>query len=145
MKARCHFERRYQSRFAGAVVCTAFPLDWEGCQMKTPNPTKAELSAPNRPKFTGTDNPRHLRVLYALLTRPRRREDIDQIAGCSNGPDLIAELRSRGLTKEHLRCDRVPFIDRDGCPCRPGIYCLTEHGRRAIYTWLAKCRKGGAA
>ena len=112
--------------------------------MKTPRPGKAESSAPNRLKFTGTDNPRHLRVLYALLSRPRRREDIDSIAGCSNGPELIADLRRRGLGEEHLPCERIRFIDRDGYPCRPGVYSLSEQGRRAIYTWLAKCRKGGA-
>ena len=117
----------------------------EGCEMKTPDTTKAVSSAPNRPKFTGTDNPRHLRVIEALLQRPRRREDVDNIAGCSNGPELIAELRRRGLGDEHLRCDRIRFIDRDGYACRPGIYSLTERGRRAIYTWLAKCRKGNGA
>jgi hypothetical protein len=95
-------------------------------------------------KFTGTDNPRHLRVIDALLRRPRRREDIDRIAGCSNGPDLIAELRRRGLGEEHLPCKRIRFIDRDGQPCHPGVYSLTEPGRRAIYAWFAKCRKGGA-
>ena len=112
--------------------------------MKTPDPTKAESSAPNRPKFTGTDNPRYLRVIDALLCRPRRREDIDSIAGCSNGPELIAELRRRGLGEEHLPCEHIRFIDRDGFPCRPGVYSLSEPGRRAVYTWLAKCRKGGA-
>ena len=110
--------------------------------MKTPASTKVETSAPNRPNFTGTSNPRHLRVIDALLARPRRREDIDSIAGCSNGPELIAELRRRGLGDEHLPCKRIHFIDRDGFPCRPGIYSLTEQGRRAIYTWLSKCRKG---
>ena len=110
--------------------------------MKTPDTTKAVPSATNRPKFTGTDNPRHLRVLYALLRHPCRREDIDGIAGCSNGPELIAELRRRGLGDQHLPCERIRFIDRDGFPCRPGVYSLTEQGRRAIYTWLAKCRKG---
>ena len=110
--------------------------------MKTPDTTKAVSSAPNGPKFTGTDNPRHLRVIEALLQRPRRREDVDNIAGCSNGPDLIAELRRRGLGEEHLPCERINFIDRDGFRCCPGVYHLTEQGRRAIYTWLAKCRKG---
>ena len=109
--------------------------------MKTPEPSKENPSAANRPKFTGTDNPRHLRVIDALLTRPRRREDIDGIAGCANGPELIAELRRRGLGDEHLPCERIRFTDRDGYPCRPGVYSLTEQGRRAIYTWLAKCRK----
>ena len=107
--------------------------------MKTPDPTKAESSAPNRRNFTGTDNPRHLRVIHAVLGRPRRREDIDSIAGCSNGPELIAELRRRGLD---VPCDRIKFIDRDGYPCSPGVYSLTSSDRRKIYVWLAKCRKG---
>ena len=111
---------------------------------KRPTPQIAESSALSKPKFTGTDNPRHLRVIEALLRRPRRREDVDSIAGCSNGPELIAELRRRGLGNQHLACDRIRFIDRDGLVCRPGIYSLTEQGRRAIYTWLAKCHKGGA-
>ena len=79
--------------------------------MKTPDPTKAESSAPRRQHFTGTDNPRHMRVIHAVLGRPRRREDIDSIAGCSNGPELIAELRRRGL---EVPCDRIKSIDHDG-------------------------------
>ena len=134
-------EGRIDGAGAAYLVRHTEPLV-EGYKMKTPDTTKAVSSAPNRPKFTGTDNPRHLRVIEALLQRPRRREDVDNIAGCSNGPELIAELRRRGLGDEHLRCDRIRFIDRDGYPCRPGVYSLTEQGRRAIYTWLAKCRKG---
>ena len=61
---------------------------------------------------------------------------------CSNGAEQIAELRRRGLGDEHLRYDRIRFIDRDGYPCRPGMYSLTAKGHRATYTWLAKCRKG---
>lgn len=111
----------------------------EGRQMKTPDTTKAVSSAPNRPKFTGTDNPRHLRVIPALMTRPRRREDIDDIAGCSNGPDLIAALRGMGLD---VPCERIRFIDRDGCTCRPGVYSFTTKDRRLIRTWQARVRKG---
>ena len=110
--------------------------------MKTPDPTKAESSALNNPKFNGTDNPRHLRVLLALLCRPRRREDVDSLAGCSNGPELIAELRRRGLGQEHLPCERIRFIDRDGCICRPGVYSLSEQGRRMVFAWLATRQKG---
>ena len=84
--------------------------------MKTSNFTKAEPSAPDKAKFTGTDNPRHLRVIAAVLSRPRRREDVDSIAGCSNGPELVAELRRRGLD---VPCERIHFIDRDGYRCRP--------------------------
>ncbi|MDP2785001.1 MAG: hypothetical protein Q8O38_10485 [Sulfurimicrobium sp.] len=88
-------------------------------------------------KFTGTDNPRHLRVIHASWARSRKREEIDRIAGCSNGPELIAELRRRGLD---FPCDRVPAIDRDGYPIRYGVYSLTNSDRRKISAWL---RKGG--
>lgn len=119
-------EGRIQPPSAVYLVRRPFPMGQivEGFEMKTPGPTKAEPSAPNRREFTGTDNPRHLRAIHALLQRPRRREDVDAIAGCSNAPELIAELRRRGLGKEHLPCERVDFIDRDGKPCRPGVYSL---------------------
>lgn len=83
--------------------------------------------------FSGTDNPRHLRVLHSLMTRPRKREEIDHIAGASNGPDLIAELRRRGL---RAACHRTPGIDRDGNPVRFGVYALDDSDRRAIIAWL---------
>lgn len=110
--------------------------------MKTPDTTKAVSSAPSKRKFTGTDNPRHLRAIAVLLRRPVPREQLDSIAGCSNGPELIAELRRRGLGDEHLPCERIRFVDRDGFTCRPGVYSLTEKGRRMIYAWLAKRQKG---
>lgn len=91
-------------------------------------------STPRGPgKFTGTNNPRHLRVINALLTRPRKREEIDHIGGCSNGPELVAELRRLGL---EFPCTRVPGIDRDGNPIRYGIYHLTDNDRRKLNTWL---------
>ena len=99
---------------------------------------KAEQSAPNKREFTGTDNLRHLRALTVLLRRPTSREELDHIAGCSNGPELVADLRRRGLGKEHLRCERIEFVDRDGFPCRPGVYYLTEQGRRMVKAWMAK-------
>lgn len=83
-------------------------------------------------KFAGTDNPRLLRVIVATLTRAMKREEIDRIAGASNGPELIAELRRRGL---EFPCDRVPALDRDGYPVRPGVYYLTSADRRKIATW----------
>ena len=107
--------------------------------MKTPDSTKAESSAPNKRKFSGTDNPRHLRALTVLLRRPVSREELDHIAGCSNGPELVAELRRRGL---ELPCKRIPFIDRDGFACRPGVYSLSIADRRMIYAWMAKRKQG---
>lgn len=89
-------------------------------------------------KFAGTDNPRHLRVIVALETRARKREEIDRIAGASNGPELIAELRRRGLD---IPCDRVPAIDRDGKLTRPGVYHLNATDRSKI----AKCKHAGCA
>lgn len=87
-------------------------------------------------KFTGTDNPRHLRVIQSLMIRPRKREEIDSIAGASNGPDLMADLRRRGL---HAPCHRVPGIDRDGNPIKFGIYEFDGDDRRAINVWSRKC------
>lgn len=87
------------------------------------------------PKFLGTENARHLRALAVLLKRPVSRENLDSIAGCSNGPELIAELRRRGLEGE-LLCERIDFTDRDGRPCRPGTYYLTAKGRRLVLNWL---------
>lgn len=84
-------------------------------------------------KFTGTDNPRHLRVIAALLRRSMRREHVDAEAGCSNGPDLIAELRRRGL---EIPCTRIEAFDRDGQACRPGVYSLTQADRRKVNRWL---------
>lgn len=84
-------------------------------------------------KFSGTDNPRHLRVIHSLLIRARKREEIDRIAGASNGPELIAELRRRGL---EAPCQRVPGIDRDGFQIKFGVYSFDASDRRKISTWL---------
>nr|WP_314622898.1 hypothetical protein [uncultured Noviherbaspirillum sp.] len=93
-------------------------------------------------KFLGTDNPRHLRAIQALWVRPMGREQLDRLAGCSNGPALIAELRSLGLGKVGLPCTMIGDRDRDGCAIRRGVYSLSEVGRRAINYWLSK-RNGG--
>ncbi len=107
--------------------------------MKTPAATEITTSAPNTRKFTGTDNPRHLRVIAALLRRPISRQELDSVAGAANGPELIAELRRRGLDKDDcLPCDRIKFIDRDGKICHPGVYSLTATGRRLVYAWIVQ-------
>lgn len=101
--------------------------------------TQAEFTPPVR--FTGTDNPRHLRAIAALLRRPMPRESLDREAGCSNAPELMAELRRRGLDAP---CERISFIDRDGYACRPGVYSFTASDRRKIYKWQSKRQQGGA-
>lgn len=113
--------------------------------MENARPQDAETSASRQgyctpaKQFLGTDNPRHLRALQALRNRPTSRETLDKVAGCSNGPALIAELRSRGL---EIPCKRIQFEDRDGKVCRPGVYYLTDKDRRMLSLWLGK-RGGG--
>lgn len=64
------------------------------------------------------------------------REHLDREVGCSNGPDLISELRRRGL---ELPCDKAPVIDRDGREVLRGVYYMTAADRRKVRRWLA-CR-----
>lgn len=72
--------------------------------------------------------PRQLRVAQALLTAGERwtwREDIDRIAGASNGPAVIQALRRKGIEIDMQTAERT---DRDGKPCKPGQYRLTPKG-----------------
>ena len=87
---------------------------------------------PEPPRFLGTINPRHLRVIGALEERPLLREELDRVAGCSNGPELVAELRRRGLD---VVCIPMTKTDRDGKTCHPGLYVLTETGKRQLAEW----------
>ena len=91
-----------------------------------------------QPRFSGTDNPRHLRVIHALRSRPMTREELDRRAGASNGPELVAELRRRGLD---VPCERVECYDRDGKTVRRGIYHLTPRDHRLISRWISKRTK----
>lgn len=67
--------------------------------MKTPAATKATTSAPNSANSTAGDNltPREARVIDALLASIGWvwREDIDRIAGASNGPHIVMMLRRK--------------------------------------------------
>ncbi|MDD5029862.1 MAG: hypothetical protein PHH58_10230 [Rhodoferax sp.] len=116
-------------------------------KVKRPTPQKAESSALNTRKFTGTDNPRYLRAIQALLTRPTTREQLDQIAGCSNGPDLISNIRNlfpaSDNRNEYIACEHIEFFDRDSRRCRPGVYSMMAKARRLVYQWLAN-RGGGS-
>ncbi len=77
--------------------------------------------------------PRQERVLKVLLDRPVMREHLDIIAGCSNGPDLVAGLRRKGLA---IPCYRVERIDKDGRSCFPGEYSLASDDKALVRTWL---------
>jgi hypothetical protein len=76
-----------------------------------------------------TDNPRHLRALGALMRGPLTRNMLDEVSGAANSPDMVQELRRRGLA---IPCKRVDALDRDGRPCKPGVYHLTVSDRRLI-------------
>jgi hypothetical protein len=95
--------------------------------------------SPNPSKFTGTENLHHLRVIQALMTRPMPREQLDRVAGASNGPELIAELRRRWLEVPRTRTKKK---DSDFFDCWPGVYSLTQQDRRKILDWKNK-RTGG--
>lgn len=90
--------------------------------------------------FTGTDNPRLLRVIDALLMQPHTREEIDHIGGASNGPALISELRALGL---EVPCDRRTVVDRDGKEVKPGVYRFTSNDQTRVQAWLAVRGGGG--
>ena len=77
--------------------------------------------------------PRQERVARALLNATPEgwvsREQIDRVAGASNGPDVILALRRKGIGIFSKRFERV---DRDGRPCRPGHYRLTPQGAELL-------------
>lgn len=76
------------------------------------------------PRFT----PRQARALEML--KPGHwitREQLDRGAGASNSPDLIQQLR-RKLGYDGIEMEHFEATDRDGRPCRPGRYRLTEQG-----------------
>lgn len=87
------------------------------------------------PRFRGTRNPRHLRALSSFMRGSIDREVLDERAGCRNAPELVAELRRRGL---ELPCHRNFNVDRDGRVCRTGTYYLTSMDRMLIEEWLRR-------
>ncbi|CAE6855210.1 hypothetical protein R75461_07671 [Paraburkholderia nemoris] len=106
-------------------------------EKKNAQPRTAELSANTRRKYTEVKNPRQLRVLHALMVRPRPREEMDRIAGCSNSPSQIASLRGKGFD---IPCVMVRSLDCDGLLVYRGVYYLTAADRRMIARHV--CRKG---
>lgn len=78
-------------------------------------------------------SPRQARVLAALVTATRwlRREEIDRLARCSNGPDVIARLRAK-LGDDAIETRVEAVTDFDGRTSYPGRYRLTEIGRQRL-------------
>ena len=103
-------------------------------------PLKAEPSDLDNRKFTGIYTPRQYRVINALLSGPRTREQIDRIAGASNGPEVIRQIRAKGVA---IKCQMVRHIDRDGKPGRHGLYHLPRT-ERAKFIQRLRPENGGA-
>jgi len=78
-------------------------------------------------------SPREARAIRALLNHSVMRENLDTIAGCSNGPELVAGLRRKGLS---VPCDRVERYDKDGNACYPGLYSFTPTDKQIARDWL---------
>jgi hypothetical protein len=76
-----------------------------------------------------------LRVIQAVTVRPIPREELDRVAGCSNGPALVSDLRDLGL---EFPCTRTKKHDRDMFTVWPGVYHLTERDRRKLTAWKRK-------
>ena len=103
--------------------------------MKTPEPSKENPSAPAKGAMEsiGRLSPRQRRTLLALRSGPVMREALDRIAGASNSPHIIMELRRMGLV---IECERLHLLDRDGRACRPGRYMLALNSQLAAAAML---------
>ncbi len=98
---------------------------------------RGEATKQNKPAHPTPLCPRQGRALAALMRDPLSRKDLDKIAGVTNGPDLIAKMRRRGLD---IPCTMVPTRDRDWRPCKFGVYHLTQADREVIAGWgLGAC------
>lgn len=77
--------------------------------------------------------PRQERVIRALVGTGEwtSREAIDRIAGASNGPEVIRQLRQR-FGYDAIQMERVTVVDRDGLLTQPGRYRLTDTGRQCL-------------
>ncbi|WP_444910459.1 hypothetical protein [Microbulbifer sp. TRSA005] len=74
-------------------------------------------------------SPRQARALEILLTGPCSRERLDRVTGASNGPNVIMQLRKRGIS---IQCRMEGHIDRDGIAGRHGVYWLPDSERQRI-------------
>jgi len=88
---------------------------------------KKEAPATTARRLQKYITPRHRRLIVALLIGPLPRETADRVAGASNSPHYIQELREKfGLS---ITTERVEKIDRDGLLTRPGVYHLSPDSR----------------
>jgi len=115
-------------------------------------PTKEEPSAldsaDSKTETTklGRLTPRQQRLLDALLKAEGwiSRESVDRIAGASNGPQIVLEVRKKVTGHDGIEMNQVSAIDRDGKPCKPGRYRLSAAGRERATKFLATLNPGVA-
>lgn len=93
---------------------------------------RGEATKQNKPAHLTPLSPRQARAFAALMRGHQSRRDLDKIAGVTNSPALVAQLRRRGL---EIPCTMVATHDRDGRPCKFGVYRLTQADREAIARW----------
>lgn len=85
----------------------------------------ADYSATLSAKPLTPTSTRQLRALKALSTGAKMRYDLDGLAGTTNAPECVRQLRRLGWP---IITERVEIIDRDGCVTRVGRYHLApEH------------------
>jgi len=94
------------------------------------------------PPFTGAICAAALRVLNRLLQGPLTREEVDAIAGWSNGPELMRSLKNRGLV---WVCERIQTLNRYGRVTRRGLYHITDVGRAQVRRWMLERAQAAAA
>lgn len=107
--------------------------------MKTPESSIENPSVPSSVHSTQISiTARENRVLLALLKSNGwiSRENIDRIAGASNGPQVIKNLRRKITGYDGLEMVQLRDLDRDGKCCRPGYYRLTAIGRERAQKYL---------
>lgn len=103
--------------------------------MKTPESSNENSSAPHSADSKPLKlTPRQVRVLKALMSCKGciSREQVDRIAGASNGPQIIKEIRKKLTGYEGLDMLRIDALDRDGRPCKPGWYQINPLGRSRV-------------
>lgn len=84
--------------------------------------------------FKGTKSPRRIRALIALVYRDYvSRENLDRLAGCSNSPDLVFQMKNAGLP---IQTREVKAKDRDGRNTHYADYYLLPAIKAKAKEWL---------
>ncbi|WP_444937704.1 hypothetical protein [Microbulbifer sp. JMSA002] len=66
---------------------------------------------------------RQMRALKTLVKRSCCREELDKVTGASNSPEIVSQLRKRGIA---VKCRMEGHIDRDGIAGSHGVYWLPD-------------------